>query len=78
MSFQETLDLANWTLSDVYGSLISQESQISLMKNQVGGPLALVGKTSEGSSQKENGVKKKKALVVESDHEEGDLMEKLI
>ena len=42
------------------------------MKNQVGRPLTLVGKTSEGSSQKEKAVKKKKALVAESDDEEGN------
>ena len=52
MSLQTTLDLANWTLSDLYGSLVSQESQISIMKNQVGGPLALVGKASKGSLER--------------------------
>ena len=49
MSLQTTLDLAKWTLSDLYGSLVSQESQITIMKNHVGGPLALVGKAFEGS-----------------------------
>jgi len=70
MSLQTTLDLANWILSDLFGSLISQESHITMMKNQVGGTLALVGKASEGSSQKEKAGKKKKVLIVESDEEE--------
>ena len=70
MSLQTTLDLANWTLSDLYGSLVSQESHITVIKNQMGGPLTLVGKASEGSSQKEKIVKKKKALVVESKDKE--------
>ena len=68
MSFQTTLDLASWTLSDMYGSLISQQSQISQMKNQVGGLLDLVSKNSGEGSQKEKG-KKKKALLVESEEE---------
>ena len=72
MSLQTTLDLANWSLLDLYGSLISQESQIAIMKNQVGGLLALVGKASEGSSQKERATMKKKASIAESDNEEGN------
>ena len=44
MSLQTTLDLGNWTLSDLFGSLISQESQITILKNQMGGPLTLVTK----------------------------------
>jgi len=42
------------------------------MKRSVGGPLALVGEAFEGSSQKEKATKKKKALVTESDDEEGN------
>jgi len=70
MSLQTTLDLANWTLSDLFGSLISQESQITILKNQIGGPLALVSKAPKESSQKEKSGKKKKVLISQSDEEE--------
>ena len=66
------MDLGNRTLSDLYGSLISEESHIAILKNQVGGPFALVGKASEGNSQKQKASKKKNALVAESDDEKGN------
>ena len=49
MFLQTTLDLENWTLSNLYGSLIRQESQITIMKNQVREPLTLAGKVYEGT-----------------------------
>ena len=69
MSLQTTLDLAKWTMSDLFGSLISQESQITILKNQVGGHLALVGKAFDGSSHKDK-AGKKKLLTVESDEDD--------
>ena len=71
MSLQTTLDLENWSLSDLYGSRVNQEPHISKMKIQMGGPLALVGRSSNGgSTQKDKGEKKKKkAFVVESEDE---------
>ena len=77
MSLQTTLDLDDWTLSDLFGSLISQESQISILKNQMGGPLALLSKASEESSQKVKAGKKKKVLIAQSDEEEDNSEEEV-
>ncbi|KAJ9545507.1 hypothetical protein OSB04_025214 [Centaurea solstitialis] len=76
MSMQSTLDLEVWSLSDIYGTLVSQEPQVIRSKKQIGGPLAVVGRAAETSSGENKGKKeekkkeekkKKKVLFVESD-----------
>ncbi|KAI3758655.1 hypothetical protein L6452_06224 [Arctium lappa] len=51
MSMQATLDLDVWSISDLFGTLISQENRISKLSTSVGGPLALVGSASEGKDK---------------------------
>ncbi|KAJ9552936.1 hypothetical protein OSB04_016981 [Centaurea solstitialis] len=51
MSMRATLDLEAWSLSDLFGSLASQESQVQV-KWSIGGPLALVAKGSGGKGKK--------------------------
>ncbi|KAI3758996.1 hypothetical protein L6452_06569 [Arctium lappa] len=78
MSMQETLYLDVLSISDLFGTLISQENRISKFMAPVGGPLALVGNTTEvqDKGKKENTTKdvqkkkKKKVFVAESDSEE--------
>ena len=73
ISLQTTLDLENWSLPDLYGLHISQEAYSSKLKTQMGGPLELVGRSSEGWNIQKDEVeqnKKKKAFVAESDEEE--------
>ncbi|KAI3707519.1 hypothetical protein L6452_26128 [Arctium lappa] len=60
MSMQATLDLDVWSISDLFGTLISQENRISKLATPVGGPLAL----------KKKKKKKKKVLVAEIESEE--------
>jgi hypothetical protein len=72
MSMRATLDLEVWSLSDLFGSLASQESQVLQMRKNIGGPLALVAEGSNGSVKgkevkKEEKKNKKKALLVNSD-----------
>ena len=64
MSLQTTLDLDNWPLSDLFGTLMSQEAQICKTKTQIRGPLALIGRGSQDQFNKEKreGKKKKKGL----------------
>ncbi|KAJ9539138.1 hypothetical protein OSB04_031871 [Centaurea solstitialis] len=78
MSIQSTLDLEIWSLSDLYGTLVSQEPHGLKMKKHIGGPLALMGKAAEGNhsekKRKESKLKiedkkKNKLLYVESDVE---------
>ncbi|KAI3701961.1 hypothetical protein L6452_27481 [Arctium lappa] len=79
MSMQDTLDLDVWSISELFGTLISQENRISKLMTPVGGPLALVGSTTEAQHRgKEKATedaqrkkKKKKVLVAESESEEG-------
>ncbi|KAI3729859.1 hypothetical protein L6452_18530 [Arctium lappa] len=78
MSMQATLDLDVWSISDLFGTLISQENRISKLSTSVGGPLALVGCASEGkdkgkkdkATEEAQKKKKKKVLVAESESEE--------
>ncbi|KAI3718365.1 hypothetical protein L6452_19232 [Arctium lappa] len=74
-----TLDLDVWSISDLFGTLISHENRIFKLTTPVGGPLALVGSASEGKDKekKEKAAeeaqrkkKKKKVLVAESESEE--------
>ncbi|KAI3758666.1 hypothetical protein L6452_06237 [Arctium lappa] len=51
MAMQATLDLDVWSISDLFGTLISQENRISKLSTSVGGPLALVGSASEGKDK---------------------------
>ena len=73
MSMKAILDLETWTLADLFGSLMSQESQVMQMKRNLGGPLALVaedgcsGKGKEGKEVKKEKKKKKMVLIADSD-----------
>ncbi|KAI3715214.1 hypothetical protein L6452_22186 [Arctium lappa] len=77
MSMQGTLDLDVWSISDLFGTLISQENRISKLTTSVGGPLALVGSASEGkdkgkkdkAAEDTQRKKKKKVLIAESESE---------
>ncbi|KAJ9546671.1 hypothetical protein OSB04_019214, partial [Centaurea solstitialis] len=63
MSMRTTLDLEGWTLSDVFGSLKSQENQVMQMKRREG---------LEKKKDEKEKKKKKKVLVVESEDSSED------
>ncbi|KAJ9557065.1 hypothetical protein OSB04_011679 [Centaurea solstitialis] len=70
MSLRATLNLEAWSLSDLFGSLASQESQVLQVKRIIGGPLSLIveGGSGKGKEVKKE-EKKKKALYIESDED---------